>query len=212
MLKYLIIGAGAAGLPTINEFKKNNIAFDCVDAGDEVGSIWDFRRADSQVYEGVHLISPKSCQAFSGFPMPRNFPVFPNREQIFQYLKAYAAKNDLYCHIRFGLKVTKAEQQKNLNWKVCLSNGEIRTYKGLVVCTGPYNSVKEPDFEGDIIHSKNYRDPEQLLNKRVLVVGSGQSAIDIVKQSVKVSSNTFHTFRSPFFVKVKWFLDFPLNG
>ena len=151
-------------------------------------------------------------QRYSGFPMPEDYPAYPNNRQILDYLIAYAKKNQLYKRIQFGVSVEKIEREDRF-WRVTLSNKEIRSYRWVLIASGYHNNPYIPKFEGEfsgeIIHSSKYKKPQQLLNKKVLVVGAGQSAMDILEDSATTAQKTIHSTRSSFYIGNKIILGFP---
>ena len=89
--KQLVIGAGPAGLAHAKALKYGNVAYDQVEAQDEVGGNWY-----SGTYESAHIISSKKISEFDDYPMPDNYPDFPSRQNIFEYLKDYAQHFKIY--------------------------------------------------------------------------------------------------------------------
>jgi hypothetical protein len=212
--KYCVIGAGAAGLAVSKYLKTDEIPFDIIEAASEVGGIWISDRKGSPMYKNTHLISPKQVQAFSDFPMPEDYPDFPNHKLVLNYLRSYARHFSLYEHITFNISVEKIQPTGNF-WDVHLNNGEIRQYRGVIIANGHHSQPKYPQFpghfNGDILHSRDYKSCEQLSGRRVLVVGAGQSAIDIVMESAVAAQATFHSTRRKFIGLKKYFLGKPVE-
>lgn len=210
--KFCVIGAGASGLPAMKYLKEWNIPFDGIEAAYDIGGIWIADRTDSPMYKNTHLISPKQVQAFSDFPMPDSYPDFPNHELVLEYLRSYAKHFKLYSDIQFNTLVERIEPIENY-WNVTLKDGIVRQYRGVVVANGHHTKPKYPKFPGtftgEILHSRDYREPQQLCNKRVLVVGSGQSAIDIAVESAIAAKATFHSTRRNFICLKKYFMGIP---
>lgn len=210
--KFCIIGAGAAGLAASKYLKTYGIPFDVIESAQDVGGLWIYNQPGSPVYKNTHLISPKQVQAFSDFPMPEHYPDYPNHKLVLEYLHSYASHFDLYKHIEFDTLVKKVEKSGSF-WDVTLNKGQIRRYRGVIIASGYYKYPKWPDFpgnfNGEILHSRDYKIPEQLSNRRVLVVGAGQSAIDIATESAVVAEKTFHSTRRGFVCLPKYFLGQP---
>ena len=208
----LIVGAGAAGLAAMDSLQKAGIPFDVVEKYSEIGGLWNYKKPDSPVSQNTHAIGHKSMQRYSGFPMPEDYPAYPNNRQILDYLIAYAEKNQLYERIQFGVSVEKVEREDRF-WRVTLSNKEVRSYRWALIASGYHNNPYIPKFEGkfsgEIIHSSKYKKPQQLLNKKVLVVGAGQSAMDILEDSATTAQKTIHSTRSSFYIGNKIILGFP---
>ena len=95
------------------------------------------------------------------------------------------------------------------------ADGDKRTYKGAVVCNGHHWAKRFPDipgtFEGEYIHSKDYRRPEQLAGKRVLVIGAGNSAHDIACEAARVGASCDLSLRSGYWFMPKTAFGRPLT-
>ena len=192
--KYLIIGAGFVGLGMAEALKTEGMAYDQVDASDDIGGNWHHG-----VYETAHIISSKKITQFSHFPMPEDYPDFPSAQNMQDYLHAFADHFDLRQHIQLNCTVQYVRPVENNQWEVTLAHGEQRLYKGVVLCNGHHWSKRFPKFEGhfqgDIIHSKDYKHPDQLRGKRVLVIGGGNSACDIAAEAARVGAKSTISLR-----------------
>lgn len=210
--QYCIVGAGAAGLAAAKALSKAGIAFNVIEYAQDVGGIWIYDREDSPMYKNTHLIGHKKTQPFSDFPMPSHYPDYPNHRLVYEYLQDYARHFGLYDHIEFEIAVNKVEKAGNF-WDISLSNGETRRYKGVLIASGYHNKPNIPqfpgNFSGEILHSKDYDDPAQLSDKRVLVVGAGQSAMDLVVESAINGRKTFHSTRRGFLCMPKFLFGLP---
>jgi cation diffusion facilitator CzcD-associated flavoprotein CzcO len=180
----VIIGAGPAGLATAYYLQRYGVAFKLLEQH-EVGSSW------SRFYDHVRLHSLKEHSSLPGLPMPREYPKFPTGQQVFKYLQEYAK------HFRFDVqtqtKVLKASYENT--WRLETSKGSIEADK-LVVATGIFNTPSIPkiegleSFQGQIIHSQQYKRPQDFLNKKVLVVGVGNSGAEIAVALAKAGVET----------------------
>src|SRR5918999_165672 len=99
---YCLIGAGAAGLGALQVLRDEGFSVDCFERSDHVGGHW---HSD---YECLHLITPRDSSGFDGFPMPSDYPLFPSRDQMRDYIMGFAAQHGLGLHIRFNTAVTSA--------------------------------------------------------------------------------------------------------
>ncbi len=210
--KALVVGAGAAGLAAMNSLKKENIPFDAVESYQELGGLWNYEKSDSPVSQNTHAIGHKTMQTFANFPMPEHYPAYPNKKQIRDYLISFAKTNKFYYSIQFNTSVEKIEKEGKF-WDVTLNNGETRRYGWVLIASGYHSKPNMPkmqgEFSGEILHSKDYKKPEQLRNKNVLVVGCGQSAMDILEDSAIMAKKSFHSTRRGFYIASKFILGFP---
>ncbi|KAF0182284.1 MAG: flavin-containing monooxygenase FMO [Alphaproteobacteria bacterium] len=188
--KVCIIGAGPSGFTTAKRLKDHAIPYDCFEASDEIGGVWYFNNPnkESACYQSLHIDTSKWRLAFEDFPVPNGWPDFPHHAQLFQYFKDYVDHFDLRKTITFNTKVTKAERDGDV-WNVTLSTGETRQYDVLVVANGHHWDSRVPtypgSFDGPHFHSHQYRDPfdpVDMRGKNVVVVGMGNSAMDIASE------------------------------
>ncbi|WP_174291223.1 flavin-containing monooxygenase [Sphingomonas bacterium] len=188
-----VIGAGPSGIATIKRLKDYGIAYDCFEASDNAGGNWYFRNPNgmSACYQSLHIDTSKARFAFEDFPVPDKWPDYPHHSEIFAYLNAYLDNFDLRDTIIFNTKVTRAHREADTSWTVETSDGERRRYDILIVANGHHWDPRWPeptypgDFAGEQIHAHSYNtpfDPIDMRGKRVLVVGAGNSAMDIASE------------------------------
>lgn len=201
-----LIGAGPVGLGLAKALLEQKIPYEQLEADDALGGNWYHG-----VYETVHIISSRKTTEYADYPMPADYPDFPSRQQMLDYLRDYAEKFQLRPHIQFNTKVVMALPLTEGRWELELANGEKRVYKGLIVCNGHHWDRRFPkypgNFAGEYIHSKDYRSPSQLSGKRVLVIGGGNSACDIAAEAARVGKTARISLRRGY-----WFLPKTLFG
>ncbi len=198
--RLLVIGAGPVGLGMADALRKRGLAYDQVDANSGVGGNWRHG-----IYKGVHIVSSKRSTAFADYPMPDHYPDFPSQEQMRLYLENYARDRGILSQIEFGRSVVRAQPLADESWRVRFDDGEEREYKGVVVCNGHHWDKRYPEypgrFTGTLVHSKDYKEPKQLHDKRVLVVGGGNSGCDLACDAARVGASCDLSLRSGY-----WFL------
>ncbi len=165
---------------------------------DDVGGNWYYGKPASSVYRSTHLISSKRLTEYTDFPMPADYPEYPSQQQAWEYLRSYARHFGLYERIEFGRIVERVCKIAD-HWEVTLDGGEVREYAGIVIANGHNWDPKRPEypgkFDGLILHSAQYKTPDVLRGKRVLVVGAGNSGCDIAVESAQNAVATFHSVR-----------------
>lgn len=195
-----VIGAGPVGLAVAKALLQHGIAYEQLEADDDLGGNWYHG-----VYETAHIISSRKTTEYADFPMPDNFPDFPSARQMLDYLASYAETFNLRPYIQFRTKVLMCCPLANNSWEVELAGGEKRVYKGVIVCNGHHWDKRYPDyagrFTGEYIHSKDYKHPQQLVDKRVLVIGGGNSACDLAAEAARVGRSCDISIRRGY-----WFL------
>ncbi|MEV0355599.1 NAD(P)-binding domain-containing protein [Nocardia sp. NPDC050697] len=197
-----IIGAGIAGLTAGKMLSDYGVPYTCFEASDRIGGNWAFGNPNgsSSAYRSLHIDTSKYQLSFRDFPIPESYPDFPHHSLIKRYLDDYADSFDLLDQIAFDTAVVRAEHHDGGGWTLHLGNGERHNAEFLVVANGHHWDPRFPDFpghfDGEVIHSHGYIDPAHpldLRDKRILVVGLGNSAADItVELSSRSLGNTVH--------------------
>lgn len=207
--RHLILGAGFVGLGMAQALQAAGIAYDQVDASEQIGGNWYHG-----VYQTAHIISSKKVTQFTHFPMPNDYPDFPSAAQMRDYLTAFADRFNLRPSIELNCTVLKIRPIKNNHWQVTFANGEVRIYQGVLLCNGHHWDKRFPQFQGEfhgeIIHSKDYKHPDQLRGKRVLVIGGGNSACDIAAEAARVGTKSVLSLRQSVWFLPKTFAGKPL--
>ena len=189
--KACIIGAGCSGFTTAKRLKDLSIPFDCFEMSDNVGGNWYFKNPNgrSACYESLHIDTSKWRLAFEDYPVPADWPDFPHHRQLLQYFNDYVDHFGLRPLIHFNTAVERAERTTDGLWSVTLSTGETRLYDVLLVCNGHHWDPRIPDypgeFDGPAFHAHAYSDPfdpVDMRGKNVVVVGMGNSAMDIASE------------------------------
>ncbi|MBS1878959.1 MAG: NAD(P)-binding domain-containing protein [Actinobacteria bacterium] len=166
----------------MRSFELAGIPFEAVEAHSEVGGIWDIENPGSPMYESAHFISSKYRSAYVDHPFGSDVPDYPSHRDVLAYLRGYADLHDLRRHVRFGVTVLSAEPEAD-GWSVTFDDGTTQSYAGLFACPGFQRVPNLPEipgqFAGEIYHVQDYRSRNQFAGKRVLVVGGGNSGVDV---------------------------------
>lgn len=207
----LVIGAGPVGLAVAKSLKNANVPYLQVEADNDVGGNWYHG-----VYPTANILSSRTATEYPDFPMPENYPDFPSAKQMHEYYRIYTEHFNLRENIRFNTKVISVKPVKNNLWLAQFDTGETIQFKGVAVCNGHHWSKRYPtiqgNFTGEILHSKEYKSPEQLRGKRILVVGAGNSAFDISSEGARVGEKCFLSVRRGIWIFPKTFMGKPLSA
>jgi len=217
-----VIGAGVSGLTACKALADFGVPHTCFEASDEVGGNWYFENPNgvSSAYRSLHIDISKPSISFRDFPMPDRYPDYPHHTHIFEWLRDYADAFGLRERIRFNTRVEHAERGPEGGWQITREDGERDSFDALLVCNGHHWDPRYPDFPGSFdgpeIHSHDYIDPStplDLYGKRVLVVGIGNSAVDIVSELARktVADTVFLSTRSGAYVVPKYIFGRPAD-
>jgi cation diffusion facilitator CzcD-associated flavoprotein CzcO len=206
--KVCIIGAGSSGLTACQVLGARGIPFDCFEKGSQIGGNWRYENDNglSSAYRSLHINSARKIMSFRAFPMPDDYPDYPNHFQIARYFDDYVAHFGLAERIRFRTEVIDVRPVEG-GWQVTVDNAdgkrETGTYGAVLVANGHHWDPRWPeppfpgseDFSGEQMHVHHYREPDLLEGRRVLVLGIGNSAVDIAVEASRIADATFLSMR-----------------
>ncbi|WP_067862538.1 flavin-containing monooxygenase [Nocardia shimofusensis] len=195
--RVLIIGAGVSGLAMAVRLGQAGIDYLVVDKNDEVGGTWH-----ENVYPGCGVDTPSHLYALSFDPKPDWSTYFAAQEELARYWRALADRHGVREHIRFGTRVhTAAYDEAASQWNVTVEpadgSGAAETLTADIVISavGLLNQPSVPnlpgldDFSGPAVHTAQW-DPElDLTGKRVAVVGTGASAMQVVPAAAEIAAH-----------------------
>lgn len=210
-----LIGAGPAGLGMARTLRLFGIAYEQFEAHSGLGGIWDPENARSPMYDSAHFISSKTMSGFLGFPFPEHYPDYPHHTKILEYLGAFARTYSLTDKINFNSCVVSAVP-KDQGWEVTLNDGQVKSYRYVICANGHTSDPVLPDypgkFSGEIMHSFDYSGLDDFKGKRVLVVGAGNSAVDIACDAATVADAAFISMRRGYHILPKHIFGQPMDA
>lgn len=175
MHKTVVVGAGPAGLAVGACLKQAGVPCLMLEQADTVGSAWRHH------YDRLHLHTAKELSALPFVAFPKEYPRYPSRQEVVQYLEMYSRQFQL--EPKFGQRVVAARRVSD-EWEVETQDRRHRA-ANLVIATGytrdPYRPTwpGQASFRGAVLHSSEYRNAQPFQNQRVLVVGFGNSGGEI---------------------------------
>ncbi|WP_423057808.1 flavin-containing monooxygenase [Brevibacterium linens] len=202
--KVCIIGAGSSGIAAAKTLYTSAIPFDCFEKGSEIGGTWLFDNPNGQsaCYETLQINTSCPRMAFSDFPMPEHYPHYASHDQVFDYFRDYVDHFGFGHTITFNTEVTDVRRGDRGGWDVDIRSGtgqdavsETRHYDAVMVANGHHWDARWPDptypgdFAGEQIHAHDYRSGDQLEGRDVVVVGAGNSAMDIAVEGSHRANN-----------------------
>ncbi len=212
---WCVIGAGPSGLTALKNLLALGIRAVCLEREDDIGGNWYFGSGASAVFASTRLISSKSLTAFTDFPMPRQWPSYPDHTRCLGYLRAYADHFSLRPHIRTRSPVDGVLPRPGGGWTVSTGGGSI-VCRGLVIANGHNHTPRWPDipgrFDGPFLHACQYKspiDPVAIAGQRVLVIGGGNSGSDIAVECSRHAARTVHSTRRGYHVVPRFIMGRP---
>jgi dimethylaniline monooxygenase (N-oxide forming) len=214
-----IIGAGCSGLTATKALSEAGIEVDCFERSDRIGGLWAYREGDGKTaaYRTLHINTSRNRMAFSDFPMPETYPDFPGHRQIAEYFEAYADRFGVRARVRLRSEVRRASRGPDGVWQIELAGGELRSYAALIVANGHHWNPQWPDppfpgwFSGTVMHSHSFVDASPFAGKRVLVLGMGNSAMDIAVEASYQAERVFLAARRGAHVIPKYVFGKPID-
>jgi len=217
-----IIGAGISGLTAGKALTDWGLPYTCFEASDDIGGNWYFGNPNgrSSAYRSLHIDTYRDSVSFRDMPMGEDYPDYPHHERIRAYINDYADAFSLRDRIRFETEVRHAERKPDGGWRITLDDDSTQEFDFLIVGNGHHWDPRYPEFagsfDGETLHSHHYlspTEPLELTGKRVLVVGIGNSAVDIVSELSQkgVAEKVFISTRSGAWVMPKYLFGQPIG-
>jgi len=200
-IQTLIIGAGPAGLAVAGRMRQSNLTFVIIEKSDKIANSWNNH------YDRLLLHSTKQ---FSYLPLkkfPKDYPTYVSKSDYYQYCQNYAQQFKIKPH--FNTVATKVER-KGDKWTVTTTdtnnNVQQLIVNNVIIATGMNRVPFAPTwpgmntFKGDILHSANYKNSDTFLNKRVLVIGMGNTGAELALDLAESGVHVYISVRSPIMV------------
>ncbi|MFN9812755.1 MAG: flavin-containing monooxygenase [Deltaproteobacteria bacterium] len=221
-----IIGAGSSGIAAAKVLAQRGLAFDCFEKSDRVGGNWVYRNKNgmSACYRWLHINTSRERMQFHDFPMPRDYPDFPSHAQIAAYFDAYVDHFGVRPRLTFESEVRRVEPRADGRFDVTIALDvyrdarlETRTYDAVIVANGHHWDPRWPDppfpgrFDGRVLHAHEYDEPSLFTDKRVVVLGMGNSAMDIAVEASYVATRVVLCSRRGAWIVPKYLFGRPLD-
>ncbi|MFT3900746.1 MAG: NAD(P)/FAD-dependent oxidoreductase [Gordonia sp. (in: high G+C Gram-positive bacteria)] len=208
----VIVGAGFGGMGSAIELKRQgveNIAI--VEREDDLGGTWHVNH-----YPGLAVDIASVTYSYSFEPNPYWSRFYAPGRELKKYAEHVADKYDLRRHMTFGEQIQRAEwDEKNSLWRVFSEDGTERTSRFLLTATGFLSQPHFPDipgiksFEGKVIHTTAWEDGHDFTDKRVAVIGTGATAVQLIPEIAKQARELTVYQRTPIWVMPKVDFDIP---
>ena len=216
-----VIGAGSSGITALKTLAEQGFDVTCYEASDRIGGNWVYENSNgmSACYRDLHINTSRLKMEYSDHPMPASYPDYPRHDQIAAYFDDYVDHFAIRDRIRFQTKVEHAERGADGTWTLRASDGTTERYDALVVANGHHWDPRWPepvfpgseDFRGQQLHAHEYMNPDGLHDKDVVVLGMGNSAMDIAVESSYVARNTYLAARRGAWIIPKYLFGKPTD-
>lgn len=215
-----IIGAGASGLISTKICLEDGLDATCFEMTSDIGGLWNYSSSlihkKGSVMKSTIINSSKENMAFSDFPAPKKFSNFMHNKKLLEYFHLYANNFNLFAHIKFNTVIKSIVQAENyektgqwtITYKEQDNDEKVEAFDGVMMCIGHHANPNKPEFKGlndknakfkgEYIHSWEYRDPFKYVDKRILIIGVGNSGGDIAVEQSRISSQVYLSTRSGF--------------
>ncbi|MFF3227061.1 flavin-containing monooxygenase [Nocardia suismassiliense] len=193
MIDAVVIGAGQSGLSAARALLDHGLAPVVLEAGPEPVGSWPC------YYDSLTLFSPAEHSAMPGLEFPSGPDHYPHRDEVLDYLRRYAGTLD--ADIRVNTPVIAVEAHADTGFLVRTATGETLHSAGIVAATGSFGNPHRPrlagqeQFTGDLLHVADYRNPKRYAGQRVIVVGAGNSAVQVAYELAGAATVTLATHR-----------------
>lgn len=186
----LVLGGGQAGLAAGYHLQRAGLSFAILEGASDVGGSWP------HYYDSLRLFSPAGRSSLPGMPFPGSPQHYPTRDEVVEYVRYYARHFAL--PLVTDARVVRVERTAR-DFRVITSSGTIYRARSIIAATGAFHRPYTPQlpgqdgFTGRLLHAATYRNPTAFEGQRVLVVGAGNSAIQIAVELAKVARVTLAT-------------------
>ncbi|XP_040216086.1 flavin-containing monooxygenase 5-like isoform X2 [Rana temporaria] len=209
-----VIGAGCSGLTAIKCCLEEGLEPTCFEKSGDIGGLWRFKDVPeddrASIYNSVIINTSKEMMCYSDYPIPEDYPNFMHNSKVLQYFRQYGEHFQLLKYIQFKTAVCSIRKHPDFlttgQWDVVTeSEGkqEKHVFDAILVCIGHHTHPKLPlhsfpgieNFKGQYFHSRDYKTPEPFKNKKVIVIGIGNTAVDLVVELSAVAKQVFLSTR-----------------
>lgn len=212
--KICVIGGGSSGLTAIKSCLDEGLEPVCFEWSEDIGGLWRFKEnpedTRASIYKSVIINTSKEMMCFSDYPIPAEFPNYMHNSKIMEYFRMYAKNFNLLKYIKFKTLVSSVRRHPDFaatgQWDVvteCDGKKESHVFDGILVCSGHHTFPHLPlhsfpgieKFKGQYFHSRDYKYPQPFLDKRIIVIGIGNSGGDLAVELSSVAKQVYLSTR-----------------
>ncbi|WP_313892380.1 NAD(P)-binding domain-containing protein [Psychrobacillus sp.] len=198
ILDTIVIGGGQAGLASGYHLQKKGLQYLILEASSQVGGSWP------HYYDSLKLFSPAGYSSMPGMNFPGEQDRYPKRDEVVRYLQQYSTEFKLQIQTN---QYVESVEKDEVGFTIHTRTGDIFQTRTIINATGSFNNpfipniASQDEFKGLTLHSSKYRNTEKFINQRVVVVGRGNSAVQIAAELAEVSRTSLAVLQPVQFVK-----------
>lgn len=212
--KIAIIGGGPAGLVALKSVREDGLEAILFEQSDEIGGQWNQGTGHSGIWDNLHTNSSKYLTAFSDLSYPDDASIYPSHQQVRQYLETYKRRFDLDPFIRLNSRVLNVQEASDnryeVTWESSGQSQQSAIFQRVIIASGRFNRPYVPkmegleDFKGTVMHAFHYRSSDKYKGRRVLVIGSRVTAMEVASDlSLDDSITVVSSCRQPKYIVKK---------
>ncbi|KAM3915361.1 flavin-containing monooxygenase 5-like isoform 1-T3 [Leptodactylus fuscus] len=209
-----VIGAGSSGLTAIKCCLDEGLEPTCFEKSEDIGGLWRYKEHSeddrASIYKSVIINTSKEMMCYSDYPIPEHFPNYMHNSKIMEYFRMYAKNFNLLNHIQFKTTVCSIKRSPNFSttgqWIVITEKEgkqETALFDAVMICSGHHTFPNLPlssfpgiqNFKGQYLHSRDYKLPDNFKDKRIIVIGIGNSGGDIAVELSRTAKQVFLSTR-----------------
>ena len=217
--KVAVIGAGAAGLISAKTMAEAGFDVTVFEMGSCIGGLWDFNNDNGQAvaYRNLHINTDTYLTQLKDYPFKKGVADYAHHSEMLEYLVGYAKHFGIDKMIRFKSKVTRLAplDEGRGGWEVEINDAPAGRFDAVMVATGHLHLPRWPElpgtFSGEYIHAASYREPKPYVDRRVCIIGFGNSALDIASDLAHVARRTVVSARTGAFIWPKYAFGYPMT-
>ncbi|MFQ6227150.1 flavin-containing monooxygenase [Nocardia sp. NPDC002869] len=176
----VVIGGGQSGLAAAHHLTRQGLNTAVLEASEEATGSWP------RYYDSLTLFSPARYSSLPGRAFPGDPDRYPHRDEVIDYLRTYAAALDVDIHTSTAVETVASTDGEG--FAITTGSGAVFTAPRVIAATGSFGSPFLPavagqdQFAGQVLHASRYRNPAEFAGRRVIVVGAGNSAVQIAAE------------------------------
>jgi len=219
-----VLGAGACGLCAAKTMSQSGFDVTIFEIGTRIGGLWCFENDNgrSSAYRTLHINTSRDVTQFHDLDFDEKTQYFPDHVDMHRYLVKYAQRFDLEKLIRFKTRIVDVRplfdphQGQAPRWQIETEDGEVYEFDAVIAATGHLTvplhvDMFKNDFEGEYLHSHDYKSPDPYVGKRICIVGAGNSACDISGDVCATAKRCVIVVRSGLMVLPKLLFGYPFT-